>query len=266
MWSRGPRATLDDMFTTVIAGVHDSSADADALALAQLLVQSGGAVVPTRIEPGRPVGPGLHEAAVASAADLIVVGSSARGVLGRILAGDDVIATLRGAPCAVAIAPHGFASAAHPIARIGVGYDGRRQAHAALDAAKALAARTGASVRALGVSSPPQGLVAPVGIAAVEALEAGRDRAERAFAQLGPDVSGHVVDGIAHLRLADLSSEVDLLVVGSSRRGAFGRVLMGSTSERLSRQAACPLLVVPAPESSQPAPERRDRPASAPAG
>jgi nucleotide-binding universal stress UspA family protein len=265
MWTPGPRATLDDMFTTVIAGVDGSSADADALALSQLLVQSRGAVIPTRIEPGRPVGEGLHGAALASRADLIVVGSSGRGLLGRILAGDDVIATLRGALCAVAIAPHGFASAAHPIAQIGVGYDGRAHAHAALDAARALAGRTGASVRVLAVASPPQGLVTPIGVPAVAALEAGRERAERSIGQLGPDVSAHVVDGIAHQRLAELSSEVDLLVVGSSRRGAFGRVLLGCTSERLSREAACPLLVVPAPASSRPAREPRDRPASAPA-
>lgn len=255
------------MFTTAIAGIDGSPADADALALARLLVEPGGAVIPIRIEPGRPVGHALHEAALAAAADLIVVGSSGRGLLGRILAGDDVIATLRCAPCAVAIAPHGFLSQADdPIACIGVGYDGRAHAQAALDKAKALAARTGASVRALGVASPPQGLVTPIGIPAVAALEAGRERAERSIANLGPDVTAHVVDGIAHQRLAELSAEVDLLVVGSSRRGTFGRVLLGSTSERLSREAACPLLVVPAPASSRPAPERPDRPASAPAG
>jgi nucleotide-binding universal stress UspA family protein len=254
------------MFTTVIAGIDGSAADADALALAQLLVQSGGAVIPTRIAAGRPVGAGLHDEALKAGADVIVVGSSGRGLLGRILAGDDVIATLRCAPCMVAIAPHGFASDDHPVTRIGVGYDGRAHALAALDAARTIAARTGASIRALGVASPSQGLVTPVGIPAVAALEAGRERAERAIAQLGPDVTAHVVDGIAHQRLAELSSEVDLLVVGSSRRGAFGRVLLGSTSERLSREAACPLLVVPAPASSRPAQEQQDRPASAPAG
>ena len=39
-----------------------------------------------------------------------------------------------------------------------------------------------------------------------------------------------------------------MLVIGGSRRhGAIGRALLGSTSEALSREAACPLLVVPAP-------------------
>ena len=53
------------------------------------------------------VGYGLHEQAEAIAADLLVVGSSRRGMLGRALIGDDTRATLNGAPCAVAVAPAG---------------------------------------------------------------------------------------------------------------------------------------------------------------
>jgi len=37
-------------------------------------------------------------------------------------------------------------------------------------------------------------------------------------------------------------------VIGTSHRhGRVSRALLGSTSEALSREAACPLLVVPAP-------------------
>jgi len=253
------------MFTTVIAGIEGSAADADAIALAELLRAPGGSIVPTRVQPGRPVGHGLHDAARARDADLIVVGSSGRGLVGRILAGDEVIATLRGAPCAVAIAPHGFASAPHALTSIGVGYDGSAQAQTAIDRARELAAPSGARVRALGIASPPQGIVTPIGISAVAALDAARDRAEHCVAQLNGGVIAHAVDGIAHQRLTELSREVDLLVIGSSRRGALGRVLLGSTAESLSREAACPLLVVPAHASSRPGQGRPDRPASAPA-
>jgi nucleotide-binding universal stress UspA family protein len=253
------------MFTTVIVGADNGAGDADAEALATLLAAPGADVTRTHIEHGS-VGHGLHDAAVARGADLIVLGSSHCGLLGRIFAGDDVAGTLRSAPCAVAVAPRGYAAKAPALARVGVGYDGSPQAKAALDVAKTLATQRGAKMRALGVATPPQGLINPIGVSAVAALEAKRDQIERCIGELGPEIDGETLDGIAHQRLAELSEEVDLLVVGSSRHGGFGRVLLGNTSETLSREAACPLLVVTAPGSSPPSPEPPDRPASAPAG
>jgi nucleotide-binding universal stress UspA family protein len=55
--------------------------------------------------PGR----GLRELARSIGADLLVVGSSHRGRLGRILLGDDARGALNGAPCVVAVAPVGYA-------------------------------------------------------------------------------------------------------------------------------------------------------------
>jgi nucleotide-binding universal stress UspA family protein len=233
------------MFKSVIAGVDGGAAGPDALALAELLAEPGVRVIPVTVPATQAPADGLHDAAVKHDADLVVVGSSSRGLIGRVLAGDDVKATLRSAPCAVAVAPHGFADEPRTIAEVGVGYDGGSHARAALDVAKAIAARTGAKVRALGVAMPPQGLVDPVGISAVEAIKARYEQMQRLIAELEPEISGQAVDGIAHHRLAELSREVDLLVVGSSRRGAIGRVLLGSTSEQLSSEASCPLLVVP---------------------
>jgi nucleotide-binding universal stress UspA family protein len=253
------------MFDTVIAGADGGAGEADVAALAALLGGPRAEVVSTHVDHGS-VGHGLHDAALERGADLIVVGSSHCGLLGRIFAGDDVASTLRSAPCAVAVAPRGFADGPSRLARIGVGYDGGAQAHVALDVAKALAARERARVQVLGVATPPQGLTTPIGVSAVAALEAKREQIERCIAELEPDVTGEVLDGIAHQRLAELSTEVDLLVVGSSRHGGIGRVLLGNTSETLSREAACPLLVVTGPASSPPESEPPDRQASAPAG
>src|SRR3954465_956427 len=50
------------------------------------------------------VGRGLHELCETTGADLLVVGSSRRGLLGRVLIGDDTGAALNGAPCPIAIA------------------------------------------------------------------------------------------------------------------------------------------------------------------
>src|SRR5581483_6068776 len=55
------------------------------------------------------VGRGLHELAETLHADLLVVGSTRRSRLGRAVLGDDAAAALAGAPCAVAVAPAGYA-------------------------------------------------------------------------------------------------------------------------------------------------------------
>lgn len=59
--------------------------------------------------PGR----GLHELAEAIDADLLVVGSSRHGCIGRLLLGDDSRGTLIGSPCPVAIAPAGYSQIAY---------------------------------------------------------------------------------------------------------------------------------------------------------
>jgi nucleotide-binding universal stress UspA family protein len=56
--------------------------------------------------PGR----GLHAVAQRLRADVIVVGASRRGGLGRALLGDDTRSALRRAPCAVAVAPRDYAA------------------------------------------------------------------------------------------------------------------------------------------------------------
>jgi nucleotide-binding universal stress UspA family protein len=235
------------MFETVLVGLANGAGDADAGALAARLAGDGADVAQVHIEHGS-VGKGLRSEAEERGADLIVLGSSGRGLIGRTFAGDDVTATLRCAPCAVAVAPRGYAGSQHQFGHIGIGYDGSAQAKLALDAARSLAARTDAKLHALGVATPPQGLTTPIGVSAVAELEAKRDQIEHCIAELGPEIAGRAVDGIAHQGLSELSEKVDLLVIGTSRRhGKFSRALLGSTSEALSREAACPLLVVPVP-------------------
>jgi nucleotide-binding universal stress UspA family protein len=66
----------------------------------------------------RSVGRGLHELAERVGADLIVVGSSSRGLVGRVLQGDDTRASLNGASCAVAVAPTHYADHASALQRV----------------------------------------------------------------------------------------------------------------------------------------------------
>jgi nucleotide-binding universal stress UspA family protein len=208
---------------------------------------TGGTVQARSVPAGTPAD-GLVEAARAQDADLIVVGSSRRGGLARILLGDDTRALLRCAPCAVAVAPSGRAAAAGPpgLASIAVGYDTDPAAERAL--ALALALRpAGGTITAVHVEPPPSlGLpVASAGVYSVPARTAALQAAREVVAAVvGVDHAeariGRVGDG-----LLDLATHADLLVVGLHRRSALGRLLRGSTAEDLLRELPCPLLAVP---------------------
>jgi len=189
------------------------------------------------------VGRGLHELAEAIDADLLVVGSSRRGLLGRVLLGDDTRAALNGAPCAVAIAPAGYS--AHPVTmwEIGVGYDGSPESEHALGVARKLAAELQTKLSAFeAVELPTYLLTAPVagdGTTIEEMVDAARQR----VASLD-GVEPHAAYGQPAEELALYSASLDLLVIGSRSYGPIGRLVHGSTAQQLARSARCPLLVL----------------------
>ena len=76
------------------------------------------------------------------------------------------------------------------------------------------------------------------------AVSVARELAERHGARL--EVRA-VTDGDPAEELATMAEHLNLLVVGSRAYGPAGRLLSGSTSTRLARSAACPLVVVPRP-------------------
>jgi nucleotide-binding universal stress UspA family protein len=193
----------------------------------------------------------LHAAARRENADLLVVGSSHRGAVGRVLFGDIAVRVLRDSPCAVAIAPRGTARAAvrGGIETIGVGFDGNDEAREALRFAAALARARGARLRALSVVTIPATLAATSSFDETW-VEAYRDEADahlqRALAGVvGVKAAGVAVAGNPVVKLATLSGEVDLLVLGSRAWGAMRRAVPGSTAATLSHDAHCPLLVLP---------------------
>ena len=104
----------------------------------------------------------IHDAAPARAlqafaercdADLIVVGAPHRAGADRILGGDVAAGTLRGAECAVAVAPAGFAQTGRSLAEVGVGFDGSPESREALRLGGRLARAAGAALRVVSVAS-----------------------------------------------------------------------------------------------------------------
>jgi nucleotide-binding universal stress UspA family protein len=187
----------------------------------------------------------LHQLSSRRHYDLLVVGACHHGAIGRFVAGDHTVQSLKDARCAVAIAPLGQGPVSG-ISRVGVGWDGSPEAAQALRAAQAISARTGATVEPL-VVLPVQSLPYGQPIRHRWADVAEQLTAED-LARLGGGIDGfdgQVRYGSPGEQLAHFSEDVDLLIVGSRNAGAVGRLFTGSTSSYLARHAHCPLLVFP---------------------
>ncbi len=188
------------------------------------------------------VGRGLHELAEEIGADLIVLGSSSRSLIGRVLLGDDTRAALNGAPAAVAIAPTGYGDRTTEIAAVGVGYDGSPESERALELAREIAAARQARLSALTAVSIPTAAFGPGALPLEDAIDTLLHRAKDRIAALG--VEAHAAYGAAAEELAAFSGSVDILVIGSRGYGPLGRLVHGSVSRQLARTARCPLLVL----------------------
>jgi nucleotide-binding universal stress UspA family protein len=193
----------------------------------------------------------LHRIAEEQGAGLIVVGSDRRGPLGRVLAGDVTAGTLDGSPCPVAVAPRGLAEADPRLRTIGVGYDGSPEATEALELARTLAEHASASLELI-EALPPFVPVGPWMVATISAHDSQRDERRRLEAIVS-EAAEHAregatvltVEGLPDTVLAQRSTDLDLVVVGSRGYGPVKRLVLGGTSRRLVRRAACPVIVVP---------------------
>ena len=189
------------------------------------------------------VGRGLHELCEMIEADLLVVGSSRRGLLGRVLIGDDTHAALHEAPCAVAIAPAGFAREPAAMQEVGVGYDRSPESERAVEVARELATEVGAQLSAFQAVSLPSGAFRADPSLVRDAIATLVNEARHRIAELG-GVEPHVAYGHPAEELAAFSTSLDLLIVGARDYGPIGGLIHGSTSQQLARTARCPLLVL----------------------
>jgi nucleotide-binding universal stress UspA family protein len=199
---------------------------------------------------------GLHELAEEIGADLIVVGSSKHGPVGQTILGNVGVALMHGSPCAVAIAPRGYADQPdRGVAAVVVGYDASPESQLALEAAYELARASGAPVKLVAVAEPPAVVYGKSGGANYgwEALketveERVRGQLEQARDSAPDDVTveAKLVSGQAAEALADAAKAPgSILLVGSRSYGPLRRVLLGSVSRALAGSAPAPLLVHP---------------------
>lgn len=235
--------------------LHDAS---EALARVGSELEPEGIAIDVRELASTSAARALYEAAEAEDAGLLVVGSTRRGTVGRVLLGSTAERLMQGAPCAIAVVPHEWEPRGGP-KTIGVAYVDTAEGHEAVRAAHALALRAGAMLRVL--------TVAKVGFASYgetkgrTAEQRGLDfdevegehrlRSEQAVrdavASLGDDVP---VEVDAFLEdpadtLIRVSANLDLLVCGSRGYGPLRAVVLGGVSRRVAAEAHCPVIVLP---------------------
>jgi len=238
---------------------HGAGGDADADGLLERLTAAG--VAPElRVVEDSTAARGLAAAIDDLSPRLVIVGSTRRGRVGRVLAGSTAERVIHGAAAPVAVVPHGYRLPEHGVRTIGAAFVPSPEGHAALRAAADLARGVGGRLRGVMVLSPKHADEGSAGQLsslpesqrpAVDGSVTGRLAAEAALetalAELaqGVDAEPDVLfqDPVEGL---DAASELlDLLVLGSRAYGPMHAILLGGVSRRVIATAACPVLVLP---------------------
>lgn len=240
----GGYAALDD--TAIRSGAQAVVDEAVARA------QGHGVTVTSSLETGDPAGVLVD---LSDEAVLAVVGTRGGGGFADRLLGTVSSALPAHAHCPTVVVPRHVEGADYtPVSRIVVGVDGSSSARKALKWAVAEADAWGAEITAVAAVPMASGAGALAWLpAAVDRdqvladVRAGLDRAvaEAVEGYPGVTVRRHALDGNAAQLMAEFSTAVDLIVVGSRGRGGFSGLLLGSTSQGVLSHAACPVMVVP---------------------
>lgn len=193
----------------------------------------------------------LQRVAAEEGARLLVVGASRRERIELVGAGSVTERAVQGSPCAVAVAPPGYAADDRPLEKIGCAFDGGGPAEAALQEAAHLARLSAGVLRLIGVFEPIAFGGLPVELPSHQQRTANsmlRDHFEKQLREAvdelgGPDTECVLLDGDVVERLVKQSTDLDLLVVGSRGYGPFRSTLIGGVSGRVIRAASCPVVV-----------------------
>jgi nucleotide-binding universal stress UspA family protein len=182
--------------------------------------------------------------------DLIVMGTHGRSGVAHVLMGSVAERVVRTASCPVLTVhtPPGG-----ELTRILVPTDFSAAADAALDAARAIADRFGATIHLLHVMHEPAESGAEMYVP--ETPEARAERLRDAMDRLGHRLGaadeskrrgGHteVMSGAPADAIVERARHFDLVVMGTHGRRGMAHVLMGSVAERVVRQAQCPVITV----------------------
>jgi nucleotide-binding universal stress UspA family protein len=198
---------------------------------------------------------GLAELAEEEDAAMVVVGSHRGGAFGRVASGGTGERLLHGSGCPVAVAPRGYRQrVTDKLRRVGVAFVDTPDGHEAVRHAADLGTRSGLPITLYSVVGVHHDWFVPEAVRPeeetlpVEVREDYQEALDRALAGLpeGVQATGELLYGEVVDELSMVGERgVDLLVCGSRGYGPVRRVLLGTVSAALVRQASVPVLVVP---------------------
>lgn len=201
---------------------------------------------------------GLIELVAVHRANLVVVGSSSSGLLGRVGLGSVTERLVHSASVPVAIAPRGYATGPVPISRLTAAYGGEADVNGLIAAAAELAKDWSVPLRIVSFTVRPVRMFAGSIEPSAEDLvveQWSRRTFDDIVKQLNavrsrvqvPDAD--VLVGAGHdWREAVESvpwSPGDVLVLGSGAAGPAAHVFLGSAASKILRHAPVPVMIVP---------------------
>lgn len=201
---------------------------------------------------------GLMELAAEHNADLVVVGSSSSGLLGRVALGSVTERLVHTAAVPVAIAPRGYPMSPGPISRLTAAYGGAADTVGLIATSAELAKRWSVRLRIASFTVRPVAAFAGGIEPSVEDLVV-QQWSRRTF----DDIVKQLNDVRARIAIPDVDVVVgtgyewreavedvpwetgDMLLLGSGAAGQVAQVFLGSAASKILRHAPVPVMIVP---------------------
>lgn len=190
---------------------------------------------------------GIVRYAEAAASELIVMGTRPRKAVARLFAGSTTVDVVRQAPASVLVLGSGAESAVSPIRRVLAATDFSEPANLALQQAALIARDHGAALDVLHVVEPslpmPYAILGDSGEQVQQQARAALDDLLSGI-ELPNETTRLVTAGPADGQIVATARKqgTDLIVMGTVGLSGIGRLLLGSSTERVLRYAPCAVL------------------------
>lgn len=218
----------------------------------------GGAQVPSIVTPGPSTAAGLMQVAYDHGADLVVVGSSSSGLMGRLALGSVTDRIVHTARLPIAIAPRGYELEPGRITRVTAGYGGAADESGLLAATAVLTQKWSLPFRVVSFTVRP---MAAFGASATPKAE--QAMVDRWVEQTGKAVTAELAEVRTRIAVPDVEVVVgtgpdwstamdsvpwrpgEILALGSGAAGVVSQVFPGTVANRILRNSPVPVILMP---------------------